>query len=279
MEKKHGFPGRLLRFVLLLAVVAGFWYFENRTIDSETFEVVSDRLPSAFDGLRVVELADLHGASFGPGNRDLIKAVRAAEPDLIAIDGDLADENTDLSVIRTLAGELVQIAPTYYVTGNHEWAMKGRKELFAILEEAGVNTLHNEYVRLERDGQYMVIAGVDDPNGPWDQKTPETLTEEIRAACGDPYIVLLAHRNDMLARWDALGLDVVLAGHAHGGVIRLPVVGGLLGTGMQFFPEYTAGVYQKGRTSLLVSRGLGNSGLPFRVFNRPHLPVLVLRSG
>ena len=279
MEKKHGFPGRLLRFVLLLAVVAGFWYFENRTIDSETFEVVSDRLPAAFDGLRVVELADLHGASFGPGNRDLIKAVRAAEPDLIAIDGDLADENTDLSVIRTLAGELVQIAPTYYVTGNHEWAMKGRKELFAILEEAGVNALHNEYVRLERDGQYMVIAGVDDPNGPWDQKTPETLTEEIRAACGDPYIVLLAHRNDMLARWDALGLDVVLAGHAHGGVIRLPVVGGLLGTGMQFFPEYTAGVYQKGRTSLLVSRGLGNSGLPFRVFNRPHLPVLVLRSG
>lgn len=279
MEKKRGFPGRLLRFVLLLAVVAGFWYFENRTIDSETFEVVSDRLPAAFDGLRVVELADLHGASFGPGNRDLIKAVRAAEPDLIAIDGDLADENTDLSVIRTLAGELVQIAPTYYVTGNHEWAMKGRKELFAILEETGVNTLHNEYVRLERDGQYMVIAGVDDPNGPWDQKTPETLTEEIRAACGDPYIVLLAHRNDMLARWDALGLDVVLAGHAHGGVIRLPVVGGLLGTGMQFFPEYTAGVYQKGRTSLLVSRGLGNSGLPFRVFNRPHLPVLVLRSG
>ena len=279
MEKKRGFPGRLLRFVLLLAVVAGFWYFENRTIDSETFEVVSDRLPAAFDGLRVVELADLHGASFGPGNRDLIKAVRAAEPDLIAIDGDLADENTDLSVIRTLAGELVQIAPTYYVTGNHEWAMKGRKELFAILEETGVNTLHNEYVRLERDGQYMVIAGVDDPNGPWDQKTPETLTEEIRAACGDPYTVLLAHRNDMLARWDALGLDVVLAGHAHGGVIRLPVVGGLLGTGMQFFPEYTAGVYQKGRTSLLVSRGLGNSGLPFRVFNRPHLPVLVLRSG
>ena len=279
MEKKRGYLAKLWRLVLLAVVLAGFWYFENRTIATETFQVSSDRLPSAFDGLRVVELADLHGEEFGPGNRDLVEAVQAAKPDLIALDGDLADEDTDLEVIRTLAGKLVKIAPTYYVTGNHEWAMDGRKELFAILEEAGVTALHNEYFLLERDGQSIVVAGVDDPNGPWDQKTPEALTEEIHTACGDPYILLLAHRNDQLERWDALGLDTVLTGHAHGGVIRLPGVGGLLGTGMQFFPEYTAGIYRKGRTAMLVSRGLGNSGIPFRLFNRPHLPVVVLRCG
>ena len=279
MEKKRGFLARLWRLALLVIILVGFWYFENRTIATETFQVTSDRLPAAFDGLRVVELADLHGEEFGPGHRNLVEAVQAAKPDLIALDGDLADEHTDLEVIRNLAGELVKIAPTYYVTGNHEWAMDRRKELFAILEEAGVTALHNEYVLLERDGQSIVVAGVDDPNGPWDQKTPEELTEEIHAACGDPYVLLLAHRNDQLARWDALELDAVLAGHAHGGVIRLPVAGGLLGTGMQFFPEYTAGIYRAGRTCMLVSRGLGNSGIPFRLFNRPHLPVVVLRSG
>lgn len=278
MEKKRGFLSRLWRLFLLAVVLAGFWYFENRTIYTETFQSASERLPAAFDGLRVVELADLHGAEFGPGNRDLLDAVRAAKPDLIALDGDLADERTNLDVIRVLAGELVKIAPTYYVTGNHEWAMEGRRELFGILEEAGVKALHNEFFLLERGGQSIVVAGVDDPNGPWDQKTPEELTDEIHAALGDPYILLLAHRNDQLERWNALGLDAVLAGHAHGGVIRLPVAGGLLGTGMQFFPEYTAGLYRSGRTCMLVSRGLGNSGIPFRLFNRPHLPVLVLRS-
>lgn len=263
----------------MAVVLAGFWYFENCTIVSEPFSIASDRLPAAFDGLRVVELADLHGKEFGPGNRDLLNAVRSAAPDLIALDGDLADEQTDLETIRTLAGELVKIAPVYYVTGNHEWAMDGRKKLFSILEEAGVRALHNEYVRLERDGQFIIVAGVDDPNGPWDQKTPETLLAEIREAHGDPWVLLLAHRNDMLDRWAALEPDTVLTGHAHGGVIRLPVVGGLLGTGMQFLPEYTAGIYRAGRTCMLVSRGLGNSGPPVRVFNRPHLPVITLRHG
>lgn len=279
MEKKRGYLSRLWRLALLAVILTGFWYFENRTIAAETFPVYSDRLPSAFDGLRIVELADLHGAEFGPDNRDLLEAVRTAKPDLIALDGDLADEHTDLEVIRTLAGELVKIAPVYYVTGNHEWAMDARKELFAILDEAGVTALRNEYAVLDRDGQSIVVAGVDDPNGPWDQKTPEELTGELREALGDPYVLLLAHRNDQLERWDALGLDLVLAGHAHGGVIRLPVIGGLLGTGMQLFPEYTAGLYRAGRTCMLVSRGLGNSGIPVRLFNRPHLPVVVLRSG
>lgn len=278
MEKKGGFLVRLWRLFLLAAVLAGFWYFENHTIASESVSAPSDRLPAAFDGLRVVELADLHGREFGPGNRDLLKAVRDAKPDLITLDGDLADEYTDLEVIRVLAGELVEIAPVYYVTGNHEWAMDGRKELFDILEEAGVTALHNDYVRLERDGQFIILAGVDDPNGPWDQKSPETLMEEIRAECGDPYVLLLAHRNDQLRRWAALDVDLVLTGHAHGGVIRLPFVGGLLGTGMQFFPEYTAGIYRAGRACMFVSRGLGNSGIPFRLFNRPHLPVISLRT-
>ena len=99
MEKKRGFLARLWRLALLVIILVGFWYFENRTIATETFQVTSDRLPAAFDGLRVVELADLHGEEFGPGNRNLVEAVQAAKPDLIALDGDLADEHTDLEEV------------------------------------------------------------------------------------------------------------------------------------------------------------------------------------
>ncbi len=270
---------RLWKPVLIILLLVGFWNFENNTIVTETYTLRSDRIPEAFDGFRVVELADLHGREFGAGNWRLLEAVREAEPDMIALDGDLADDGTDLEVIRALATALVKIAPAYYVTGNHEWAMEQRTELFSILEEAGVVLLHNQFFLLQRGEDRIVVAGVDDPNGPWDQKTPEALTAEIREVCGDPYILLLAHRNDQMNRWSSLQLDVVLTGHAHGGVIRLPWLGGVFGPGRQLFPEYSAGLYRKGRTAMLVSRGLGYTAAPVRLFNRPHLPVLVLRAG
>ena len=256
-----------------LLILLGFWYFENNVIGAETFSLTSGRLPPAFAGFRIVEIADLHGRSFGGA---LVDAVAAAEPDLIALDGDIADEDSDLSAVADTARRLTAIAPVCYVSGNHEWVLDDPWGFFALLEEAGVTVLHNDYRVLERDGQALVIAGVDDPNGPADQKTPETLVAEIRAELGDPYIVLLAHRNDRLDQWARLGLDVVLCGHGHGGIIRLPFVGGLIGTDRTLFPDYTAGRYTRGRTQMIVSRGLGNTGLPFRLFNRPHLPVVVL---
>ncbi len=278
LERKRGCFSGLFRFVLVLAVLAGFWWFENRTIVTDEYTLASERLPEGFDGFRIVELSDLHGVEFGKENETLLEGVRAARPDLIALDGDLADERTDLAVIRRLAPRLCEIAPVYYVTGNHEWAMGNRKALFSILEEAGVVRLENEYRLLERDGQSIALAGIDDPNGPWDKKSPETLVTELRAARGDSYALLLAHRNDELSRWAALGFDAVLCGHAHGGIIRIPGVGGLLGTGMQLFPDYDAGLYREGRTAMVVSRGLGDSSVPFRLFNRPEIAVIILKT-
>lgn len=133
---------------------------------------------------------------------------------------------------------------------------------------------------LKSGGSRIVLAGVDDPNGPADQKTPEALVAEIRAAeGGDAFILMLAHRNDQLARWAALGVDAVLAGHAHGGIVRLPGIGPVFGTHYEFFPEFTSGLYTQDGTQLLVSRGLGASHrLPLRIGNPPELPVLILRA-
>ena len=277
--KRHRLRSAFVALLCLL-ILAGFWHFENSVIQAEEFRLASARLPDAFSGFRIVEIADLHGADFGDALPD---AVAAAAPDLIALDGDLADERSDLESLAALAGRLTAIAPVCYVSGNHEWRLEDPWGFFSMLEDAGVTVLHNAYRVLERDGQTLVIAGVDDPNGPADQKTPAQLAAEIRAELGDPYIVLLAHRNDRLDTWSSLGYDVVLCGHAHGGLIRLPFAGGLIGTDRSLFPDYDAGLYTAGRTQMVVSRGLGriglgSVGLPVRLFNRPHLPVIVLET-
>ena len=198
-------------------------------------------------------------------------------------DAEYDEEYTvDLSALEPLLEGLTALAPVFYVTGNHEWVMDGaqRRELFALLDGCGVVRLRNSWRVLKSGGCRIVLAGVDDPNGPADQKTPEALVAEIRAAeGGDAFIVMLAHRNDQLARWAALGVDAVLAGHAHGGIVRLPGIGPVFGTHYEFFPEFTSGLYTQDGTQLLVSRGLGASHrLPLRIGNPPELPVLILRA-
>ena len=175
---------------------------------------------------------------------------------------------------------LVGIAPTYYVTGNHEFQVAQRNEIFSLMEHYGICVLRNEYTLLTRGDSSIVIAGVDDPCGAYDRKMPDALVAEIRSEVGaDAYILMLAHRNDTLPMWSELGVQLVLTGHCHGGVVRLPFVGGVFGTERTLFPDYDAGLFVSGGTSLYVSRGMGYSRVHLRLFNRPHLPVLILRCG
>lgn len=280
MRQKRTCPAAAAGVLSALVLLAGFTWYENRTIQTEVFRLRASALPRAFSSLRVVQISDLHGEVFGENSRRLIDAVRGAKPDLIAITGDLADEFTDFSMLRPLVSGLRAIAPVFYVTGNHEWVLsrEKRQQVFDILDECGVVRLQNEYRVLKKDGETMVLAGVDDPNGPYDQKTPEQLVAEIRRTCGEgAYILMLSHRNDQIEMWAQLGVDAVLCGHAHGGVVRLPVLGGVFGTRYDLFPAYTAGVYTQGKTQVLVSRGLGRSHrVPLRICNRPQLVVAIL---
>ena len=172
------------------------------------------------------------------------------------------------------------IAPTYFVTGNHEWALPDVPGLKRKLEEAGVTVLSNETAVLARGGDEIVLAGIDDPNGYADQKTPEELAEEVRAACGDAFWLLLAHRNNYFEdRYSLLGADLVISGHGHGGLIRLPFTDGLVSVERTLFPSFTAGFYEANGGEVFVSRGLGNSGPSFRLFNRPQVAVLTLERG
>lgn len=266
--------------VLTALLAAGFLLWGNCSLQTTETALVSPALPPAFDGLRIVELADLHGRVFGRGSRRLLAAVRRAEPDLICIDGDLFDEHTDLAMLPPLLRGLCAIAPVYYVTGNHEWRVPGLRGILAQMRACGVTVLQDDWRVLRRGEDALIVAGTDDPCGPAERKTPAELIADIRAEAGEAaFLLLLAHRNDQLSQWSALGVQAVLAGHCHGGVVRLPFVGGLFGTDRRLFPAWDAGLYRQGETALYVSRGLGYTNVHFRLFNRPEVAVIVLRRG
>lgn len=266
--------------VLTALLAAGFLLWGNCSLQTTETALVSPALPPAFDGLRIVELADLHGRVFGRGSRRLLAAVRRAEPDLICIDGDLFDEHTDLAMLPPLLRGLCAIAPVYYVTGNHEWRVPGLRGILAQMRACGVTVLQDDWRVLRRGEDALIVAGTDDPCGPAERKTPAELIANIRAEAGEAaFLLLLTHRNDQLPQWSALGVQAVLAGHCHGGVVRLPFVGGLFGTDRRLFPAWDAGLYRQGETALYVSRGLGYTNVHFRLFNRPEVAVIVLRRG
>ena len=278
-KRKHHFWRNLLILIVLFGI---YLYWGNRSIETDEATFTSGALPAGFDGCRIVQLSDLHGKYFGKDNERLYRAVKAAQPEYIFVTGDLVDRKTENPTVY--AGEvgaaLSAIAPTYYVTGNHEWGhgTKVVEEIKRTLRESGVTVLSNEFVPLTRNGDSIVLAGIDDPNGYADQETPYELAQEVYAACGDPFWILLAHRNNRFARqYSLLGADLVCSGHAHGGIVRLPGTDGLFSHDLDLFPSYTAGLYEENGSVLFVTRGLGNSGPSFRVFNRPEIAVLTLR--
>lgn len=281
-RRKKWSPWLIIPLLLLIFLGAEFYQWNNYALQLEQFVFTSQRLPEGFDDCRIVHLSDLHGAQFGEDNAELLAAVRSCAPDYIFLTGDALDRfrETPQSYAVSLCAALMEIAPTYFITGNHEWALPNIRELKTAIAQTGTVVLSNEFVELERNGDTILLAGIDDPNGFADQKTPEALAAEIYAAYDDPFWLLLTHRNNYFEKqYRFLGADLTFAGHAHGGLFRLPFTDGLIGVERDLFPSYTAGFYEIDGAKLFVSRGLGNSGRSFRLFNRPQVATVVLKRG
>ena len=271
--------------LLLLVISAAILVFDSNTrIVTTEYELSYPNLPEQYDGFRIVQLSDLHSSEFGKDNTLLIEKVRDAKPDIIAVTGDIIDRyqikkpvEKQLEVAEALVTALVPIAPVYYVTGNHEWDSGAIWPLLDMLEERGVHVLRNQYHRLETGGGSIIIAGAEDPNGPADGIKPADFVEKIFEDEGAGFIVMLTHRNNTLPLYSSLGVDLVLCGHAHGGIVRLPFTDGLVGPNFDLLPTYTNGVYTMETTNMVVSRGLGNHiGWP-RFLNNPHIAAAVLK--
>lgn len=242
------------------------------------YDLSFSSLPEELDGYRIVLLSDLHGASFGKDNRRLVKAVLAQRPDLIALTGDFADDLSHLPAAEALLRGLRGQAPVAWVSGNHDWAGGALPALRRLLDRFGVLRMENRYLPLEWRGGRLILAGVEDPNGPADMIRPEVLAAALRKEYPDDFVLWLAHRNSWVKNSFSLPVDLILCGHAHGGVIRLPGTGGLLGNGRRLGADYESGLYRGQRFTMLVSRGLGGSGAMPRLFNRPEIVLVILHS-
>lgn len=273
MNKRKKHRRRRLVFLLLLAAAAYLVYDSAYNIEVTQYRVQSEKIPAAFEGFRIVQISDFHGADFGT---ELADRVRAENPDLIAVTGDILTSSEELPQVKKLLSSLQGIAPVYFVSGNHDFGSKAIDSLCSLFEEYGVKYMKNEFLPIERQGERIILAGVDDPNSWTDIPSPEAVADSLRLEYPGAYAVLLGHRNYWATSFPELPVDLILCGHAHGGLIRLPGVGGLLSTDRRFFPDYDGGLYDCGGYELIVSRGLGNSVPIPRLFNRPELVCITL---
>ena len=187
----------------------------------------------------------------GKDNEKLLAMLRDADPDMIAITGDIIDSrNTDIEVAVQFVQEAVKIAPCYYVTGNHEARVDEYGELKAGMEAAGVTVLEDERTEISLEGDTITLIGVNDPSHQTDylfgdsETVMSTKLEELRTE-NDGFTILLSHRPELFDTYVDQDVDLILSGHAHGGQFRLPFIGGLVAPNQGFFPEYDAGLYKK----------------------------------
>lgn len=259
---------RIIKWLTIIAVIWVFAYIQNNTLTVSEYTYKSEKIGKGLDGFRIVQISDLHNKSFGINHRRLIKKIAELEPDIIVLTGDLVDAyHTNLKAALTFTEEALKIAPIYYVTGNHEeWLSDDDyDELMEKLEEMGAVWLFEEKYYIEKGGSGFVLTGVDDIHLPcFSQVCLELLADELN--------VVLAHEPQYIEDYSDFGnVDLVLSGHAHGGQFILPYYGPFISPELEFFPEYTEGEHYVGETEMIISRGLGNSVIPIRLFNYPEI--------
>ena len=246
----------------------------NTSLQVDRFTVSDSRIPEAFSGLRIAQVSDLHNAVLGQGNERLLNLLAREGPDIILITGDRVDSRrTDVDVAYSFVREAAKLAPVYYVPGNHEQRLD-YSTLRTEIAQAGAIILDNEKCVLARENQTITLLGVQDPNFSTPRELKYTLKELVEDETG--YTILLSHRPELMDIYSKAGVCLVFSGHAHGGQIRLPGVGGVLVPDQGFFPQYDSGMHWEQNTCMLVSRGLGDSIFPLRIGNRRSLLVAEL---
>ncbi|KIL51499.1 phosphoesterase [Jeotgalibacillus alimentarius] len=268
-----------LIILLTVPILVVFFNYQNNALTMSSYTITSEKLQESFDDFKIIQLSDLHNKSFGENQEKLVDVVKQAKPDIIVISGDIIDSRRyNEEPALTLAEEMVQLAPVYYVSGNHEERSGKYDDLREKLIAAGVKVLTNETVTITYEEDSFLLAGVEDPVISDATAAEENLKQAFSEADTEQFTILLAHRPELFSLYREYGSDLILSGHAHGGQFRIPFLGGVVAPDQGLFPEYTSGIYEMDGSTLLVSRGLGNSIIPFRIFNRPEVVEIILKN-
>jgi len=259
----------MLLFILIF--LGAFFYWQNNDVVVTKYDYTNTEIPVEFDGFTILQVSDLHNNEFGKNQEVLVSLTKKIAPDIIVVTGDLIDSNhTDIETAMDYISQAVLIAPVYFVTGNHEIWSEQYAPLAAELVKCGVTILNNDSIILAQDGAEIALLGL--PDGDIISKE----SEEVLKTNNKGFCILLSHRPELLNEYAKENIDLVFTGHAHGGQFRIPFLGGLYAPNQGLLPKYTNGVYKEDDTTMVVSRGLGNSVIPVRIFNRPELVVVTL---
>ena len=273
----------ILPIIVAIILVLVVWIrWGNTALEINEYKIVSNSVPQNFDGFRIAQVSDLHNAEFGEWNSKLLDLLSRTDPDIIVLTGDLIDSrNTDIEIALAFAREAMKIAPVYFVSGNHEARVIEYEDLKIGLAEAGVIVLENQKVEITREGESITLMGIDDPSfqesylfGDAESVARQAIDDLQNES--DGYTILLSHRPELFDVYVDTGMDLVFSGHAHGGQVRLPFIGGLVAPNQGFFPKYDAGLFSEENTNMIVSRGVGNSIVPVRFNNRPEIILVTL---
>lgn len=272
--------------VILFVVIIGlftFFRWQNNSIVISDIVIENDSIPKPFEGYRILHISDLHNKEFGTHQDKILAKIKKIKPDLIVVTGDLIDSNkTNIDVAMDLINGAVGVAPVFFVTGNHEAWSGSYNTLKARLEHGGVTVLDNQQTEIYKGNTAIEIMGLADPafmgsdSGEFGTSVKIENLLSTLAEDDHKFRILLSHRPELFDVYAKSNIDLVFSGHAHGGQFRLPMVGGLIAPNQGFFPKFTQGIHRKNQTSMVISRGLGNSIVPIRIFNRPELIVVTL---
>lgn len=284
-------PLYLRNLLLILLLISLLTIYYTCPIVVTHYTISSSKLPSSFDQYRILQLSDVHIDSNEYDNTLLLKKIKLKKPDLIVITGDLISSSSyAFEPCLDLLKQLAKLAPTYYIYGNHEVYMTynpTEAQFLSRISQLGVTLLNNETTQITApNGESFTLVGLMDPidvnmlpegdslENLYLQDSLTTLTSLNE----QDFNLLLAHRPEYINQYSDYHIDLVLAGHAHGGLVRLPLIGGLYATNQGFFPKYTSGVHRMNHTKLIINRGIGVSSVHLRIFNPPEIVVVTLKS-
>lgn len=267
-----------------LIACARFLYKEDKAVGVTHRTISSKDIPESFDGYKMIHVSDFHNARFGRNSGKLLKLLAAENGDIILMTGDIIDRRTPnlKRSVRFIKG-LTELLPVYYVTGNHEAHYRRWPKLRRAIEDSAMVRLKNKTVLIQNNGDAIKLAGIDDPwffgheDNPFVLQRFKAQLMSMLLPDENIYTILMSHRPELFQMYRVMPVNLVLSGHAHGGQIRLPYVKGLYAPHQGILPKYAEGTHEADGTVLSISRGLGNSRFPFRVFNHPEIVVITLK--
>ena len=268
--------------------------YNVNTLEVTKYVVENKKVPKEFDGYNIVQISDLHSKLFGENNKKLIQKIKSLNPDIVVVTGDLIDgENNNYNVALDFMKEISKLYRVYYIIGNHEQKSLIKKykdeykDYFNKLHQIDFVNLDNNKVEIVKGDSNINLYGLTVPYSCYkylfdNQETTsidiDFLEEKLGKVDREQFNILLAHTPFYFDEYEKWGADLTLCGHVHGGIVRLPLVGGLLSPDRKFFPNYDLGEYIKNKSTMIVSKGLGGSKVLIRVNCKPEIVNIKLKN-